>query len=633
MKKFLTLIAFAMTIGMVACSDDDCDHQITNDDDSEVSVSLVGSWYEESENEEVRYNETGTYYDVLSNYVRCAETEGRWEFDSKNSKLTETYTFLGHSNSESFTVKDLSELSFTISSSTNGAHTYEKIVESYNMNVGETVTIEFPRLYPNYSVISYSSNNERIASVTSDGVIKAEGEKGYTYIKVKTATNTVWVKVTVGDNNADLWYDYVGLIGLDYSGVTNALSSLGDSAPGENGYSFGYLQSTHDVIEILMFVLCKEDGTTTDILLKLKEDTPEAEILSYMNSRYYKMQTSDQYIYYSSVEDTESSKAIIVYDKTNKQVVFKETQHFLHYPHVKDLWTDFTGLFGNNKDQVKSAMDGYGYSFLMSDSSYSKDGADYYNITGNSYAQMAAFIFNPDKLVSEFWVYLNSTSNNNDIYTYLCAKYTENSSESSQYESIFYNEDKSIKVAFNREYSAVIYTNLTMKQHTGPEEILGTYYEGLGMTRDQILSQYGTPYTESGNILYYLGETNNVSFACFSIDSETGICKSSQVFINENVDNSTIVNFLGSQYTVYANGTADDGSQYAWINASTFSEATMGIIYYVKSKTVNYVLLSSSSRAKSINNFGIDERAIRNIASAKASLLKDRMKINKFRKN
>lgn len=618
MKKIFSLIALAMTIGMTSCSDDECDHKIEPRQDT---VSIVGSWYEEAENEEMRFSKNGTFYDRYANYLRCAEVEGQWEFDSKNNKLTYNYPFMGKTQFADWTVKNFKELSFTISSSMVADHNLEKIVESYDLQVGKTATIEFSKAYPNYSVTSYTSNNERIASVTSDGVIKAEGEKGITYIKVSTTQTNVWVKVTVGDNCSDMWFDYVGLMGLDYSNMRKVLSRLGEPYSGEDGYSFGFIHQLHDVADITKVYLCPEDGMVTEVQLLLKESVPEAEILSYMDSRYYKMGESGVYVFYSSVEDPELSKAIIAYNKSEKCVIFNETQHFLHYPHVVDLWADFVPLFGCDKNQVKSAMDEYGYSFLMSDFNYSKDGSDYYYITGNQYAQMVGFVFNPDKQVSEFWVYMNTKSDPNDVYDYLCAKYTEYESESSQYELVFYNDDKSMKVTFDLMNAAVVYTKLTMKQHETNNEILGNYYECLGWTREQVIAQYGAPYLDEDNLMYYLVGTNYINLAVFNMDEVTDKCKMAIVNVNENVDDATIIGFLNSKYNVFAGGTPADGSQYAWTDGPSVAESTMGIVYRPASKNVTYQLLGSAAnvKAKSFSSFS-SESEIEKQVGTKSSL-------------
>lgn len=609
MKNKLSLIALAMTIGFTSCSDDECNHDQINNGGGGNSWEIVGSWYEEAENEEMRFSENGTFYDRYANYLRCAEVEGRWEYDKKNKKLTYNYPFMGQTQFADWTVKNFKELSFTISSSMVADHNLEKIVESYDLQVGKTATIEFSKAYPDYSVTSYASQNERIASVTSDGVITAEGEKGITYIKVSTTQTNVWVKVTVGDNCADMWFDYVGLLGLDYSNMRKVLSRLGDPYSGEDGYSFGFIHQLHDVADITKVYLCPEDGMVTEVQLLLKESVPEAEILSYMNSRYYMMGENGSYVFFSSVEDRELSKAIIAYNKSEKCVIFNETQHFLHYPHVVDLWTDFVPLFGSDKNQVKSAMDEYGYSFLMSDFNYSKDGSDYYYITGNQYAQMVGFVFNPDMQVSEFWVYMDTESDANDVYDYLCAKYTEYEPESSQYELVFYNDDKSLKVTFDLMNAAVIYTKLTMKQHEANNDILGNYYEGLGMTHDQIVDKFGAPYLDENNTMYYIVGTEYVNLAAFRLDETTNKCKSTVLTINEAVATSTIVDYLGSKYTVFANGTAADGSQYAWTNGPSVAESTLGIMYYPEDRMVVYIPLGSAANAKAMT------RAISSIMS------------------
>ena len=586
----------ALIFGMSSCSEESCDH-VTGGSD-ELSTAIVGNWYEEAENEEIRFSESGKLYDRYANYSHCGETEGTWEYDSKNNKLTYTFPFMGEMKFIDWTVKDLKENSFTLSSSKNGMHKVEKIVEEYTLNVGETVEIKCG----GFGTWIYGSKNERIASVNPrTGVIKAEGEKGITYIKVsnlattnlgKVSETSVWVKVTVGDNCADLWHDYVGLIGLDYASVTKALSSLGTPVAGTDGYSYAYGHTVHDVADSTNVFLCPEDNLTNEIQLVLKESVPESAVLSYMNSHYYKMTGNDSYVYFSSSSDPETSKAIVVYNKKQRRIVFCETQHFYEKAHVKELWEDFVPLFGANQAAVKKAMGEYGYKLLMSDASYSKDGSDYYTISGNKYITMVGFVFNPDKQVSEFWLYMDTTSDANDVYKYLLAKYKEEKTESSKTSLVFYNDDKTMKVVFDLKNGTLTYTKLSMKQHETPKkEMLGTYYEALGMTHDQIVSKYGAPYQEDGTSMYYVVGSENVSLVSFMLDSNTGRCKNTILLLTEQTTLSTVVDYFNSKYYKFDKGTAADGSQYAWVNKSTFATSTMGITYFPKDKMVIYVLL------------------------------------------
>lgn len=596
MFKKMSLAVMALVFGMSSCSEESCDH--VTGGSGELSTAIVGNWYEEAENEEMRFSESGKLYDRYANYSHCGETEGTWEYDSKNNKLTYTFPFMGEMKFIDWTVKDLKENSFTLSSSKNGMHKVEKIVEEYTLNVGETVEIKCG----GFGTWIYGSKNERIASVNPrTGVIKAEGEKGITYIKVsnlattnlgKVSETSVWVKVTVGDNCADLWHDYVGLIGLDYASVTKALSSLGTPVAGTDGYSYAYGHTVHDVADSTNVFLCPEDNLTNEIQLVLKESVPESAVLSYMNSHYYKMTGNDSYVYYSSSSDPETSKAIVVYNKQQRRIVFCETQHFYEKAHVKELWEDFVPLFGANQTAVKKAMGEYGYKLLKSDASYSKDGSDYYTVSGNKYITMVGFVFNPDKQVSEFWLYMDTTSDANEVYKYLLAKYKEEKTESSKTSLVFYNDDKTMKVVFDLKNATLIYTKLSMKQHETPKkEMLGTYYEALYMNHDQIVSQYGAPYQEDGTSMYYVVGSENVSLVSFVLDSNTGRCKNAMLLLTEQTTLSTVVDYFNSKYYKFDKGTAADGSQYAWVNKSTFAESTMGITYFPKDKMVIYVLL------------------------------------------
>ena len=596
MFKKISLAVMALIFGMSSCSEESCDH-VTGGSD-ELSTAIVGNWYEEAENEEIRFSESGKLYDRYANYSHCGETEGTWEYDSKNNKLTYTFPFMGEMKFIDWTVKDLKENSFTLSSSKNGMHKVEKIVEEYTLNVGETVEIKCG----GFGTWIYGSKNERIASVNPrTGVIKAEGEKGITYIKVsnlattnlgKVSETSVWVKVTVGDNCADLWHDYVGLIGLDYASVTKALSSLGTPVAGTDGYSYAYGHTVHDVADSTNVFLCPEDNLTNEIQLVLKESVPESAVLSYMNSHYYKMTGNDSYVYYSSSSDPETSKAIVVYNKQQRRIVFCETQHFYEKAHVKELWEDFVPLFGANQTAVKKAMGEYGYKLLKSDASYSKDGSDYYTVSGNKYITMVGFVFNPDKQVSEFWLYMDTTSDANEVYKYLLAKYKEEKTESSKTSLVFYNDDKTMKVVFDLKNATLIYTKLSMKQHETPKkEMLGTYYEALYMNHDQIVSQYGAPYQEDGTSMYYVVGSENVSLVSFVLDSNTGRCKNAMLLLTEQTTLSTVVDYFNSKYYKFDKGTAADGSQYAWVNKSTFAASTMGITYLPKDRMVIYVPL------------------------------------------
>ena len=82
--------ALLMTALFASCGEEDCNHKGISPDNKgdENIVTVVGNWYQESENEEMRYNASGTFYDKYCNTTSHGETEGRWEWDEANKRLT-----------------------------------------------------------------------------------------------------------------------------------------------------------------------------------------------------------------------------------------------------------------------------------------------------------------------------------------------------------------------------------------------------------------------------------------------------------------------------------------------------------------------------------------------------------------
>lgn len=583
MKKFLSLIALAITFGMTSCSDDECDHT-TNHTPQENPI--VGMWYEETNNEEANYDESGTFYDRYCNVESSRETEGRYEFDQANMKLTCRYSFIGQNVQDDFTVKNLSELTFTLSSQDAPALNMGKIVEKYKMEVGEVVKLKFSSERVDININSYTSKNERIASVTPDGTVTAMGEKGTTYIKIATSVGNVWAKITVGDDSKDLWCDFTSVIGENYNTMKQYFSRLGDPASDGINY-FAYYPANHLYIENIIVTVDTEKDMVTAIQVSLPKNIPAIEITSYLNSKLYKQ---EKYSFYSSKSVIEDSKALVTYNQEDNVVTYWETQSTLH----PELWHDFTKLFGSNNNQVKAAMDKYGYLFSMTSYSYSKNGSDYYSIADNAYAQMVGYVFNPDKQVSEFWVYLNDTPNMKAVYDYLSYKYTENESESTTGTLVFYNTDGSIKVTLDRYQGAVVYTKVTMKQHKAPE-MLGEYHKGIGMTHDDIISNFGTPLLDDNESVYYMPNTQYIKNVLFTLDKQTQICKYITIIVNDDIEPSTFINELNSKFTVYEKGTLADGSQYTWTNGATMAESSIGITYIPKNKAITYQLIKKAN--------------------------------------
>lgn len=347
--KFFAAIV-AMTSLFASCGEEECNHKgiIPDDKGDENKVTVVGNWYQESTNEEMRYNASGTFYDKYCNTTSHGETEGRWEWDEANKRLTTTYQYMGQTQFSDWTVKTLTDFKLVIYSKTVNDQTLEKITESHTLAVGETAQLKFATDYADQRVISYTSKSPRIASVTEDGQVKAEGEKGTAYIKITTATGNAWAKVVVGNEVADLWYDYPSLMGMNYAQVKEVLGSY--DVTGEDGYSYGYRLNYHDMASEIDLWLNKKTGLVDEMGLALRSGAAVSEVESYLAARYYPCSELGAE-YYTTGPTIEQSTCIVRYDKTNKCIRFLTKDNV--YP---DPLPDYTDMFGSTVDQLSEAL-------------------------------------------------------------------------------------------------------------------------------------------------------------------------------------------------------------------------------------------------------------------------------------
>ena len=522
--------------------------------------------------------------------------------------MTEYYQFLGQNQVTDWTVSNVKDNSFMIRSSEVASHTYEKIVETYALTVGQTQQIAYQSpllLTMRMSIIEseedgqsesesyYTSKNKGIASVSNSGLITANGEKGTTYIKITTNDGNVWVKVIVGDDYADLWYDYSELLNYNYAQMRNLMGEPDQISTENNCYS--YITSIHDVISYINVFINPITSIVEQVDMFLKEGVPSIQIISYMDARYYTLGETDGVKFYYTSPEYEDSRAIFAYAKNDNYIMIVPAEGFL------DMWKDYKYLFGQKSEDIKQDMSNNGFTYLMTDYSYAQDGSDYYNIPNNNAVTMVGFVFNQNKEMCEYWVYLNKEDGDaNAIYSFLNEKYIydENETGNPNYGPfVYYNADHSIRVTFSLE-GYVKYECLEMVPPTPTPPIPGLwpdYSTALGKTHDGIVAEYGTPFMDDDSGIWYILVNDNVDYLNFRPDATTGVMKYVSLILNDALETSTVVDYLGSLYTVFENGTASDGSQYAWTNGPSLSESTFGVVYFPEDKHVLYQSLASPS--------------------------------------
>lgn len=601
MRKYLFLILSAILFGLTSCGEDNCDHGTNGGTSAVTYENLEGSWYDPTYNEEIKYDANGTLHDKYANRHAARTAEGHYEISG--NKLTYTYTYMGQSQFSDFTISNFKENeSLTLKSQTIGNTVLYRITNTVNLDLYESATLTEAGL---------ESPDTRIVSV--DGTtIKSEGMKGTVYLKNANGTYT---KVVVGTECNDLWMDYTYFIDKTVDELKSALgtpSSTNDvdsSATSEQEVWYTDVAITHDIVKNLGFTT--KDGIVTGLGVYFKDGVSTTDLNNYMAAKFFYNSTLKMY---TSHEDIVSSTFVASYVSDSNCFVFIKKPTIL---------PDYTCLFGKTKSQIKTYMTNAGCSFSFSDYSYSANGSDYYTIPDNDYTNMVGFVFNTDEQMSEYWLYMTSASVASDVYNALTQLYYEDRSEMTRNLRVFYNKDKSIRVALNFAIMAVVYTDLTMTQHEAPKQAaFGTYYEAIGLTTAQIKSQFGDPYTTTESSLVYLGTSDNVKYVFMGMNTETDKCKNVTLYLKDEVEQSTVVDYFNGLYTVYAKGTASDGSQYAWVDGATMAESTMGIVYYPSDKMVVYVPLGSSSSSTKTKALAEAVKAKASAAKAAAKSLK-----------
>lgn len=464
MKKILSVLV--TSIAFIACNDE-CDHTSSIMPPSvEETTTVVGSWYNEEKNEEDRYSASGTFYIKWASLQNVGEKDGRYEFDGEKNRLTWNYNSdIGTNMFDDWKVTKLSDYELTIKSSILGTLEYGKILETIEFKeYGEVDTVAYLNIesdYPKLSIRSYSSSNERIATVSDVGKVVAKGEKGTAYIKVQTTIGNVWAKVIVGDDCPDLWFDYVSVIDADFYGVRNILGVADVQEEDYYGYTVGV---THDLLDVVDIFTDETTGLVDQIQLWLKSSVPTYKVDAYLKSHYYPYPAMGA-DYYITGPNPATCKALVRYAKEYNAVVFYSVQDLLGGNHggdnkeeVEHLWTDYTLDFDKTPNQLKAA---YGTPFY-------EDEESMYFYQYDEWMNMVAFSLDAStKEVYSISAFLNATCDWNKALEFLKQKYyyyEKGSSEKDQWYA-FTNkstlDSSDIGITFDGENGCITYVDLT----------------------------------------------------------------------------------------------------------------------------------------------------------------------------
>ena len=191
---FISLILF------VACSSDDQENSSSSKIDNK---KLEGEW--------VSVNSSGTYYtdivlsasswakvsvireDVGANSV-VASDEGVWSWYDDNNSLAISTTKLSIPVYQVLEVTSDSLLMHNRSYNTKEA--YQRVVESVEVNAGDTISIKYISGHSDLTVDDITIINKDIADVYKNGVVYGK-QGGVTFVLIRSGQKTYYVKITV----------------------------------------------------------------------------------------------------------------------------------------------------------------------------------------------------------------------------------------------------------------------------------------------------------------------------------------------------------------------------------------------------------------------------------------------------
>lgn len=458
MKKFIFI-----ALGLLCLSA--CTH------DNETTVleidQMVGEWvYDHPEEgiwETQKFLSSGVFY--FSNKV----TGGSWKFSNDrnagrywidgDNRVTCQLSLGGMSWELKMEMMEISEYSYTAEfndGASLGVFTYSKLLSSKRIRPGERFTPEFSEAEKS-EITGFRSHNSSVAEVDSDNGIVTGVNAGHTYIDVETKRGTAVVEVTVFDPD-NMFKDYSFAFGKTVSEIV--------SLKGDN-YSFrddeiGVVYVTDDfVTDTVKYITGMYDKAHIEFIrLSLNDNVSSDAIDKHLSNKYELISSKDGCTSYVTDKTFESKPVCVVYDSKSSML-----SYVLLRP--SDRWTDFKYLFGLDKNAVKSEMQHYGYPYLFSDGSYSKDGSYYYQINDSEDAVMVGFVFNPEGFVCEYWIYLseNFMTNASAILSWLKSDYMLSSTESSNRQYVFYDKEKRLRVVFDAS-GYVSYTDSEQKPFT-----------------------------------------------------------------------------------------------------------------------------------------------------------------------
>jgi len=442
MKKLIWIILSCVLF--VSCSDD-------KDEPVQVQIDqLVGQWvYDHPEEgiwETQKFLPSGVFYywNKVSSSSKFHNTanDGRFWIED-NSRVTCQYSLNGLSLQIKMTIKSISDYAYTAEYNDGavlGIFTYARLLDNVELKLRESVTPQYNSLVK-VDIQGFKSHNTAVALVDPTSGQITGVNPGHTYIDVMTSQGTAVVEVTVFDPD-NMLEDYSYAFGKTIPEIIEILGDDYEYRDDENGLVYSTMDYLTNEIK---FITGAYDKTHVEFVqLVLNKNVPSSTVIDYLSNRYSEISNSNGIYNYLTDQKVNGNPVAILYDSNKAELTF-----VVLLP--SDRWTDFSYLFGMSDNDVSNEMKAWGYPYLFSDYSYSKDGSDYYTINDSNDASFVGFVFNGEKKMCEYWVYLydDFMNNANEILSWLKSRYNISTTETTRSQYVFYDKTKRMRIVFD----------------------------------------------------------------------------------------------------------------------------------------------------------------------------------------
>lgn len=528
---------------------------------------LWGTWYIESDNEQVTFLESGRFYDYYCNSMHSNYTEGTFEV-AKNNKITETYTFYGQPVFTELTVMDFSNNSMKVQNERSQTLYFKKIVDTINLPLnGET----------NHDSVkgSVRSTDESIVKVESDGTIVSSGQKGYAYLSIN---DSYYVKVCVGVDDIfyDLWYNYGNSIGRSYAEIKN---KYGEPSQIENNI-VAYMDMGLHSEYVDYITMSFDDNQNTDYIgVYFHEGISYMVLRDYLNKRFFPTDISD--VWTSDQLFNEGTYNIVLSTNLNCLIISNKEAE-------SDLWPDYSQFIGKSRSEIEST--------ISNKVIHSDNESIYFEEKDNEYVRWFIYKFNKSNIAYDLTLYLHEKVDKDAILTYLRSIYSDYMKGTNDNQFAFLNADNPDEVTLGIVYrpSENIIRIIDLTQEVEEETGLWPdYVQYIGKSYTEIENMFSSNILQSDAKSIYCELTGNefVRWFIFGFNSKKE-ANTMSLYLHENADENKIVSFLSSKYNVYEPGTEED--YYAFIDGEDLASSTIGITYDVTTGLIAYVSLTLS---------------------------------------